>query len=169
MRFGPGHESLNKKQNGRQSCCFEWLKGHKVGIFVKKVLRKGLKRAGILLSVIRRLQGNTLFRWMELSLRYSIACLGNVLSTTWSPMAINMQGLSVRCKYCNKTKRPRYQIRDTLQVWKCNLQGTVFKCILKLFWSTLQDSAKKSKMKIYCTEMHDLSKNVNLSRVCGSF
>ena len=46
MRFGPGHESLNKKQNGRQSCCFEWLKGHKVGIFVKKVLRKGLKRAG---------------------------------------------------------------------------------------------------------------------------
>ena len=23
------------------------------------------------------------------------------------------------------------------------------------------------KFKIYCTEMHDLSKNVNLSRVCG--
>ena len=62
MRFGPGHESLNKIQNGRQSCCFEWLKGHKVGIFVKKVLRKGLKRAGIFLSVIRRLQGNTIFR-----------------------------------------------------------------------------------------------------------
>ena len=45
MRFGPGHESLNKKQNGRQSYCFEWLKGHKVGIFVKKVLRKGLKKS----------------------------------------------------------------------------------------------------------------------------
>ena len=62
MGFGPDYESLNNKQNGPQSCCFERLKGHKVGIFVKQVFRKGLKRAEILLSVIRRLQGNTIFR-----------------------------------------------------------------------------------------------------------
>ena len=59
MRFGPGHESLNKNKMAARVVA---LKGHKVGIFVKKVLRKGLKRAGILLSVIRRLQGNTIFR-----------------------------------------------------------------------------------------------------------
>ena len=38
--------------------------------------------------------------------------------------------------------------------------------IFKLFLSTLRDSAMK--FKIYCTEVHDLSKNVILSRVCGS-
>ena len=40
-------------------------------------------------------------------------------------------------------------------------------CILKLFGNTLRDSA--ITVKIYCTEMHDLSKDVNLSRVCGLF
>ena len=49
-----------------------------------------------------------------------------------------------------------------------NLQGTVlyYLYILKLFWSTLRDSAMK--FKIYCTEIHALSKHVNLSRACGS-
>ena len=30
MRFGPGHVPFEPKQNGGKSCCFEWLKDHKV-------------------------------------------------------------------------------------------------------------------------------------------
>ena len=48
------------------------------------------------------------------------------------------QYLYKTCKACqcdaniaSKTERLRCQIQDILQVWKCNLQGTVFKCILK--------------------------------------
>ena len=44
--------------------------------------------------------------------------------------------------------------------WLCtvDLQGTVL-----VHFETMA-----MKFKIYCTEMHDLSENVNLSRVCGS-
>ena len=36
---------VEQKTKSPPELCFEWLKGHKVGIFVKKVFRKGLKRA----------------------------------------------------------------------------------------------------------------------------
>ena len=54
-----------KQYSGQR--CFEWLKHHKVGISWKKVIRKGLKRARSLLSGIRSLQANTIFRWLELT------------------------------------------------------------------------------------------------------
>ena len=91
-----------------------------------------------------------------------------------------------------QTERLRCQIQDILQVWKCkiwkqiwfvtpsdytvndstwelprsrNRTGT-YRYAFWNYWSTLKDSAMK--FKIYGTEMHNLSKNVDLSRVCGS-
>ena len=54
MRFGPGHMPLNKKQNGRQSCHFEWLKGHRVESIStrKESISTRLKKCRNLLSVI---------------------------------------------------------------------------------------------------------------------
>ena len=75
MRFGPGYMSFESKQYVGQcrpellfwTAGFEWLKHHKVGIFVEKVIRKGLQRARSLLSGIHSLQGNTIFHWVELT------------------------------------------------------------------------------------------------------
>ena len=75
MCLRPGYMSFESKQYGGQRwpellfwrAGFEWLKHHKVGIFMKKVIRKGLKRARSLLLGIRSLQGNTIFRWLELT------------------------------------------------------------------------------------------------------
>ena len=56
MRFGPGHVSF---EHGNM---VTRVKDHKVGKFRRrKVIRKGLKRARMLLSGIRRLQSNTIF------------------------------------------------------------------------------------------------------------
>ena len=75
MRFGPGYMSFESKQYVGQcrpellfwTAGFEWLKHHKVGIFVEKVIRKGLQRARSLLSGTHSLQGNTIFHWVELT------------------------------------------------------------------------------------------------------
>ena len=44
MRFGPGDVSFEPRQYGAESCCFEWLKDHKVGVFVKKSISQSLKK-----------------------------------------------------------------------------------------------------------------------------
>ena len=49
MRFGPGYMSLfegsNMAASAGQSCCFECLKHHKVGIFVEKSNSQRLKKS----------------------------------------------------------------------------------------------------------------------------
>ena len=62
----------NMAASAGQICCFEQLVLNdwntiKLEFSWKKVIRKGLKRARSLLSGIRSLQGNTIFRWLELT------------------------------------------------------------------------------------------------------
>ena len=129
MRFGPGYVSFERlpRQYGGQKIIgwkitkleFSWRK-----------FRKGLKRARSFLLGIRRLQGSTIFRWMELSLRYSIACLGNVLSTTQHARLVSaMQILHVTVK--------RHRVKEAFS------KGNG---ILMTFWSKLNDSDVKFKM-----------------------
>ena len=124
----------------------EWLKDHKVGMFRwRKVIRKGLKRARRLLSGIRRLQSNTIFRWMETSPRYSIACVDQQPN--------NMQGLSVRCNNA---------CTNLYSNWAPQCERSLFQRkwhfddILKQYWTTQMSNSRY----ITSMEMQDLNTNL---------
>ena len=128
MHFGPGHVSF---EHGNMATR---VKDHKVGKFRwRKVIRKGLKRARMLLSGIRRLQSNTIFRWMELSLSYSIACVDQQSTD-------NVQSLPVRCNNaCTVTERHRHSVKEAFS------KGNGIKEMA--FWWNFEAKLKDSDVK----------------------
>ena len=90
---------------------------------MKKCNSQRLKRTRSLLSGIRRLQSNTIFCWMELSLKI----FGRVRRSTIQQHARLVSAMQVMhvqqlsATVWSKTERLRCQIQGILQVWKCKI------------------------------------------------
>ena len=171
---------------------------HKVGIFVKKSISQKLKKSkkfsfrnspftrqhnislnGTNSKDIRSRVSEMFYQQPKHARLVSCQCDATVLSTTvWrKPFSKEMTfWWYLKQNWTTQMSNSRYIASMEMQDLNTNLvslwvtaQSTSkepYFCILKLFWSTLKDLTMK--FKIYCTEMHDLSENVNLSRVCGS-